>query len=109
MEQTEHIVLAVTEKATTALTQLRFVNFNGGQAGDGEATLGIANTNYDLGEQAGINTHGSLLVEAGAAIAKGAQVQSDAQGRAITLASGAAAGRTRDAATAAGELIRILR
>lgn len=109
MEQTEHIVLTVTEKATTALTQQCFVNFNGGQASDGEATLGIANTNYDLGEQAGINAQGSLLVVAGAVIAKGAQVQSDAQGRAITLAAGVAAGRARDAATAAGELIRIVR
>jgi hypothetical protein len=70
--QTEQILMTTSEKATTAIKRLRLVNFQGGQAEDGEA-------------------------------------QSDAQGRAITLASGVAAGRTRDAATAAGEIIRIMR
>ncbi len=107
--QTEQILMTTSEKATTAIKRLRLVNFQGGQAEDGEATLGTANADYSPGEQAGVNTHGSLLVEAGAAIAQGVQVQSDAQGRAITLASGVAAGRTRDAATAAGEIIRIMR
>ena len=41
--------------------------------------------------------------------AQGAQVQSDANGRAITLAAGVASGRARDAAAAAGDIIRILR
>lgn len=54
-------------------------------------------------------THGEMLVEAGGAVAVGAQVQSDATGRAITLAAGVAAGRARDAAAAAGDLIRVLR
>ena len=42
-------------------------------------------------------------------IAAGAVVQSDASGRAITLAAGVASGRARDAAAAAGDIIRILR
>ena len=109
MQKTEQIVLTVTTLATAALQGQRFVGFDGGPAGNGAAVLGTANAAYAAGEQAGVNTHGSLLVEAGAAIAQGAQVQSDAQGRAIALDTGVPAGRARDAATLAGELIRILR
>ncbi|CAM3350289.1 capsid cement protein [Paracidovorax anthurii] len=106
---TEKILMATSVPATTALVRQRLVNFDGGQAGAADAALGVANANYDPGEQAGVGTHGEILVEAGAAVAKGAQVQPDAQGRAITLASGVAFGRARDAATAAGEFIRVLR
>ena len=107
--QTEKIVLTVSILAMTALTVKRFVNFAGGQAVATDAAVGVANAAYDVGEQAGVDTHGEILVEAGAAVAVGAQVQPDASGRAITLAAGVAAGRARDAATAAGDFIRILR
>jgi hypothetical protein len=40
-------------------------------------------------------------------VAQGAGVESDASGRAITLAAGVQAGRAVDAATAAGQIIRI--
>lgn len=107
--QTEKILLTLSVAAAAALSKFRFVNFAGGQAVAADATLGVANANYDAGEQAGVNASGELLVEAGAAIAQGAQVQSDANGRAITLAAGVASGRARDAAAAAGDIIRILR
>ena len=107
--QTEKILLTLTVAAAAALTKQRFVNFAGAPAVAADATLGVANANYDAGEQAGVATAGEILVEAGAAIAQGAQVQSDAQGRAITLAAGVASGRARDAAAAAGDIIRILR
>ena len=107
--QTEKILLTLTVAAAAALSKFRFVNFAGGQAVATDATLGVANANYDAGEQAGVNASGELLVEAGAAIAAGAVVQSDASGRAITLAAGVASGRARDAAAAAGDIIRILR
>lgn len=105
----ESILLTVTVAATGPLSALRFVNFAGTRAVAADATVGVANANYDAGEQAGVNTHGLLLVEAGAAIVAGAQVQPDASGRAITLAGGVAAGRAFDAAAAAGDFIRILR
>jgi hypothetical protein len=56
-----------------------------------------------------VATHGELLVEAGAAVAVGAEVESDAQGRAITRTAGVVAGVARDAAAGAGDYIRILR
>ena len=107
--QTEKIVLTTTVQAAAALTKQRFVNFAGGVAVATDTALGIANAPYDAGEQAGVNTHGELLVEAGAAITVGQQVQPDANGRAIPLAAGTAFGRARDAAAAAGDIIRVLR
>lgn len=107
--QTEKILMATTILAAAALSRFRFVNFTGGQAVATDPTLGVANADYSAGEQAGVATHGEILVEAGGVIAVGAQVQSDATGRAITLAAGVAGGRARDAAAAAGDIIRVLR
>lgn len=107
--KTEKILLAVTIAAAAALTRQRFVDYTGNPASAGERALGVANTDYDVGEQAGVATHGEILVEAGAAVAVGAQVESDASGRAVTLDSGVAFGVARDAASAAGDLIRVLR
>ena len=98
--QTEKLILTLSVLAVAPLTKLRFVNFSGTQAVAADATLGVANANYDAGEQAGVNASGELLVEAGAAIAAGAVVQSDASGRAITLAAGVAAMHAKDLAGA---------
>jgi hypothetical protein len=107
--QTEKILLTTSVAATTALVRQRLVNFAGGTCGAGARPLGVANTAYDIGEQAGVNTHGELLVEAGAAIAVGAEVESDASGCAVTKSTGVAFGAARDAAAAAGDIIRVLR
>lgn len=107
--KTEKILMAVTIAAAAALTARRFVDFTGNPAAAGERAMGVANMSYDSGEQAGVNTHGELLVEAGAAVAVGAQVESDSVGRAITLDTGVAFGTARDAAAAAGDIIRVLR
>ena len=107
--KTEKILLAVTIAAASALSRQRFVNFAGAVPAAGERVLGVANTDYGVGEQAGVNARGELLIEAGAAITAGAEVQTDAQGRAVPKTTGVVAGEARDAATAAGEIIRILR
>jgi hypothetical protein len=106
--KTEKILLAVTIAAVAALIRFRLVDYTGAPASAGERALGVANTNYDIGEQAGVATHGELLVEAGAAVAVGAQVESDASARAVTLSTGVAFGVARDAASAAGDIIRVL-
>jgi len=107
--KTEKILLAVTVLATAALARFRFVSFAGAVPAAGARVLGVAATDFDNGEQAGVNTHGELLVEAGAAIAAGVEVETDASGRAITKNTGIAFGVARDAATAAGDVIRVLR
>lgn len=95
--------------ASATLSRLRFVGLNGAMCAAGAKALGIAETTTNLGEQAPVNTHGILLVEAGAAIAAGAEVESDANGKAITKAAGISNGFALDAAAAAGDVIRIVR
>ena len=107
--KTEKILLAVTIAAAAALTRFRFVDFTGNVASAGERALGVPSTDFDTGEQASVATHGEILVEAGAAIAVGAEVESDASGRAVTKTTGVAFGVARDAAAAAGDIIRVLR
>lgn len=107
--KTEKILLAVTIAAAAALTRFRFVDFTGNVASAGERPLGVATTDFDTGEQASVATHGEILVEAGAAVAAGAEVESDASGRAVTKTTGVAFGVARDAAAAAGDIIRVLR
>jgi hypothetical protein len=107
--KTEKILLAVTIAAAAALTRFRFVDFTGNVASAGERALGVPSTDFDAGEQASVATHGEILVEAGAAIAVGAEVESDASGRAVTKTTGVAFGVARDAAAAAGDIIRVLR
>lgn len=46
-------------------------------------------------------------VVCGAAVAAAAEVQSDANGQAITLAAGAAAGRAMNTTTAAGQILEV--
>jgi hypothetical protein len=107
--QTEHIVLTISIAAAAALTQKRFVTTAGAVPAAGAWCPGVTNAGYDAGEQAGVDVQGVILVEAGAAIAADAEVQTDATGCAITKAAGASLGRALDAASAAGEWIRILR
>ena len=107
--KTEKILLAVTIAAAAALTRFRFVDFTGNVASAGERPLGVATTDFDTGEQASVATHGEILVVAGAAVAVGAEVESDASGRAVTKTTGVAFGVARDAAAAAGDIIRVLR
>lgn len=107
--KTEKILMATTIQAAGALARFRFANYAGTQAVAADAALGVPVAAFDLGEQAGVATHGEILVEAGAAVAVGAEVQPDASGRAITKAAGIAFGRARDAAAAAGDIIRVLR
>lgn len=107
--KTEHLVLTMSIAATAALTKNRFVSLAGAVPAAGVWCPGKANANYDIGEQAGIDAQGVLLVEAGAAVTAGVAVETDNQGRAITLDSGVSLGRALDTATAAGQFIRVLR
>lgn len=98
---------AMTVLAAAALTQRRFATSAGTVPAAGVWCPGVANANYDIGEQAGLDTHGIIPVEAGAAVALDAEIQCDASGRAITKAAGIGLGRALDAAAAAGDVIRV--
>lgn len=106
--KTEKVLLTTTIAAAAALTRLRLVDYAGSPCGAGVRALGVANAAYDAGEQAGVAAKGELLVEVGAAVAVGDAVQSDATSRVVPLSTGVVFGAARDAATAAGEFIRVL-
>ena len=107
--KTQNVLLCLTVLAAATLPRLRFVGLTGNVCAAGAKALGVSETNAGVGEQAPVNTHGVLLVEAGAAIAAGAEVEANASGQAITKAAGVSNGFALDAATAAGDVIRIVR
>lgn len=107
--KTEQPILTTSVLAAAALTARRFVTTAGAVPAAGAKVLGVTNADYASGEQAGVGVLGILLVEAGAAVSADDQVQSDANGCAITLAAGVDCGRALDAATAAGQFIRVAR
>ena len=129
-------LLSGTIQAAGAITELRFIGFDGNQATvQGQSVRGVARFAGVLGDQITVDEMGSAIVEAGAAIAVGADIITDAQGRAITanalaIAAGATAvtsgaangaadltgsvpaeyriGKALSAASAAGKFIEIL-
>ncbi len=106
--QTEKTILIVTLIAAGALQPQRLVGFAGTMCTAGERALGVPRYLGVVGDPVAVATHGELLVEAGAAVAVGDQVQADATSRAVTLSTGVPFGVARDAATAAGDIIRVL-
>ncbi|RQY11163.1 capsid cement protein [Burkholderia stagnalis] len=107
--KTHHPILTTSITATAGLNRFQFVGFDGGVCAAGEKALGVAETSADVGEQASVNLLGTILVMAGAPIDLKAEVEVDAAGQAIPKATGKSNGYALDAATAAGDVIRILR
>lgn len=102
-------LLALTVAAAGTIAANRFVKPDGTQAGADANALGASRTAAVSGEKLTVDVLGTTTVEAGAAIAAGATVKSDSQGRAITWAtSGARLGIALEAAGAAGQFIEIL-
>lgn len=105
-----HPVLTLSITAAADLDDVRrFIGFDGRVCAAGEKALGTNSAAFAAGEQASVDALGVILVESGAAITAGAQVECGDQGRAAPLASGKPCGWALDAAGGAGELIRIVR
>lgn len=108
-------ISSVTGYASAAITRRRFVSFTASNfvctqvaatstVADGVATEAQAT----VGGALEVQTDGIALVEAGAAVAAGVQVGSDASGRAILAATGVVShGKSLTAAAAAGEMIQV--
>ena len=101
------LVMSIT--AASAIAQRRFVGLDGDLCGAGAKALGVTEFAVDAGDQASVNALGVILIEAGGAIAAEAQVEVDAAGKAVTLDTGVSNGYALDAATADGDVIRIIR
>lgn len=100
--------LNFTTVLTGGVSAHRFVTVAGAQAVDGEAAIGIARNDEVAGRAVTIDAVGVFDMIAGAAIAQGAQVQSDADGKPITKAAGAANGVALTAAVNPGDIVKIL-
>jgi hypothetical protein len=114
-----NLLLAKAFTAGGAINPYRIVRFSAAEtvvqaAAATESVIGV-NTDLSvvLNERVEVMTHGVAWVEAGAAIALGAPVASDASGRGVTAAPAAGVnnriiGFALDAAVAAGDQIRVL-
>jgi hypothetical protein len=101
-------VLTLTVAATGTIPAHRFVTPAGAQAGADANTLGVARSAAVSGDKIPVDVIGTAAVEAGATVAAGATVKSDASGRAITLASAGARVGIALQGGAVGEIIEVL-
>ena len=104
----KNAIFVLTAIASGVIVGERFIKADGSQAGVGERTLGVAHYNAAAAEAVPVDVLGTTIVEAGAAVALDAQIESDASGRAITRVAGAIVGKALEAAGAAGEKIEVL-
>lgn len=107
--KTKQTVLTTSLLALVDLPRHRFAGLDGGLCAAGAKSLGSVAADTEAGNVAPVDVLGICLVSAGGAIAAGAEVESDATGRAVTLTTGKSNGIAMDAATASGDVIRIVR
>ena len=102
----------VTLVAGEAITKRRFVDATGKHTLD-KAAVGVALFDTDQGDPITVQVAGIAVVESGGAINAGDLVASDANGKAVALTLSAVGdvakicGIALDAATGAGEFIRV--
>lgn len=108
MKTQQPVLVTSITCGATALAPRLFCSLVGTLPAAGAWCPGVVDAATDPGQQAPVVVAGIALVTAGGAIAAGAQVEASAAGKAVTLSTGAAIGRALDAATADGDLIRIL-
>lgn len=102
-------ILTLTQRLTGTVAQYRFVSTTGAQVVADANALGVARTAGVSGDDVPIDVFGTSIVEAGAAIAAGATLKSDATGRGITwVTAGARLGVALQAAAGAGEFIEVI-
>lgn len=106
--------ISVEASGDLSASQFRFmvVDSNGqlAAAGAGAATDGVLQDDPDAAGKAGeLGVEGVSKCEAGAAVAAGDLVASDASGKCVTASTGnVVAGRAMSAASADGEIISVL-
>lgn len=96
----------ITFEATAAVTGKRFLGVSGARAsgenvqaahaGAGDPSIGVASFDVALGDLGTAISGGVVPVTAGATVTAGEEVEADANGKAIPLASGKALGLALD-------------
>jgi len=103
--QTYKAALVDSITAAAALTGKRFIGFDGNHAGAGAKARGVALFDTDSGAQCSLVALGFALVTAGGSIAVGAKVESDANGKAVTLSTGELNGFACNAASTGEDVL----
>ncbi|HSL87606.1 MAG TPA: capsid cement protein [Bacteroidales bacterium] len=108
--KTEQPVLITSIKCEIAegAVKHRFIRFNGFYGEEGYKSLGVCNANTAFGEMIPVMAKGIAIVETGGPVNQGSPVESFDDGVALTQTTGPLEGYALDAASGAGELIRIL-
>lgn len=102
-------VLIDSTLAATNIEKQRFIGFDGNYCQAGKKALGVSDVEIEKGQLAPVGVLGILLIEAGGAIAQGAKVTSDANGKAVAATTNDEVnGWALDGGTT-GEIIRIAR
>ncbi len=110
MSRQSYPLLSLEVIASGAIAEARFVTPAGAQAGAAVNTLGVARVAAADKDAIPVDVIGTGIVEAGAAIAAGSLVETDASGRAVTRAAGPIVARLApgQVATAAGQFIEVI-
>ena len=109
MNRTFEHVYKTTVIATEAIAVNKLVGYDGAVADAGDACLGPAYEKAANGNPCTVVNYGKAVCIAGAAIAAGAAVAADAQGRVVAHAGGAViVGRALEAAAAADDEVLVL-
>lgn len=108
---TEYQNLIITIDAAAAnLKRCRFVTGAGAYPAAKALALGVVHEDVDTGDRLPAAVNGVVLVESGAAVTLTngmAKIETDATGRAVPFTDGVVLGIAIDAATAAGQFIRV--
>lgn len=110
MSQQANAIFTLSVKAAAAIAAQTFVSPTGGVPAAGGNALGVAKTDAAAGDMVAVDTLGTAVVIAGAAIAAGAAVEVDGSGRAITQNAGKTVGRLKasQSAGASGDLVEVI-
>lgn len=101
-------LLKLTVRAAADVPAYRFVTYAGALCGAGALAIGVSDYPAATGADFAAVVIGTATVEAGGAITAGAEVQSDATGRAVTAAGGEVLGLAWDGASGAGRRLEVL-
>jgi hypothetical protein len=100
-------VLTVSFAVASDIPKARFIGFNGALCAQNAKALGVSEVDTKQGQQMPVIVYGIALVESGGAVNVGDAVTSDANGKAVPAETNPVNGYALDAASGAGEIIRI--
>jgi len=93
---------------TAAVTANQLLGFDDAPCGADEAVQGVAKTDAVTGDPVAVIGIGIVELEAATAIAKGAKVYSDANGKATSVGANNSFGTATRAAAAPGDIVTVL-